>query len=202
MELQAARSTFERMGAKLDARSAGRMADEIRPSDAQGARDLRIFMFTDIVKSTDLVELIGDDAWGHLVRWHDATLTSLVSEHRGEVVRTMGDGFFVTFESARNAVECAVEIQRALRDHRRDHGFSPRVRIGLHRAEATREGSDWSGLEVHAAARICALAEGDEILLSGETARDASPEFEFSEPRTVSVKGIVRPLEVASVRWS
>jgi class 3 adenylate cyclase len=200
LEFQAARSTLERLGAKLDARRAARMAEEIRPTGPR-AREQKVFMFTDIVKSTDLVELIGDEAWGHLVHWHEATLTSLVTEHRGEVVRTMGDGLFVTFDGARDALECAVEIQRALRDHRSEHGFSPRVRIGLHRAEATREGDDWSGVEVHAAARIGALAEGDEILLSHETASDAAGVFDVSDPRPVSVKGIALPLDVVSVEW-
>jgi class 3 adenylate cyclase len=201
MELRAARSTFEHMGAKLDARMAAQAMHDIRPEDAARQRERRVFMFTDIVRSTDLVELIGDEAWGHLVRWHDATLASLVADHRGEVVRTMGDGFFVTFEGARDAVGCAVAIQRALRDHRRDHGFSPRVRIGLHEAEATREGQDWSGVEVHAAARIGEMAEGEEILVSRGTVEQAGNGFELSEPRSVSVKGIARPLEVVSVEW-
>lgn len=156
-------------------------------------------MFTDIVRSTDLVELIGDDAWGHLVRWHHATLGELIGEHHGEVVRTTGDGIFVTFADPRDAIGCAVAIQRALREHRTEHGFSPRVRIGAHAAEATREGDDWSGVEVHAAARISALAEADEILVSKETAEGAP--FEVSEPRSVPLKGIARPLKVVSVTW-
>ena len=201
LELNAARSTLERLGARIDARRAREAEAEIRPAATTAPRQERVFMFTDIVRSTNLVELIGDEAWGHLVRWHNATLASLISERGGEVVRTMGDGFFVTFEDARKAVECAVAIQRALDDHRREHGFSPRVRIGLHRAKATREGADWSGVQVHAAARIGSLAEGDEILLSRETAEAAGTTFSVSEPRIVSVKGISRPMEVVSVRW-
>jgi class 3 adenylate cyclase len=70
-----------------------------------------------------------------------------------------------------------------------------------HRAEATREGADWNGVEVHAAPRIGALAEGDEILLSRDTARDVSESFDLSEARTVSVKGTTRPIDVVSVEW-
>ncbi|MDP9295654.1 MAG: hypothetical protein M3O88_03015, partial [Actinomycetota bacterium] len=66
LEIQAARSTFERLGAKLDVRRATRMAEEFRPTEALGAREEKVFMFSDIVRSTDLVELIGDEAWGHL----------------------------------------------------------------------------------------------------------------------------------------
>jgi class 3 adenylate cyclase len=199
LELAGARSTFERIGAKRDARTAAALAEEIRPSRKEAPREHRAFVFTDIVRSTDLVELIGDEAWGHLVRWHHATLGELIGEHHGEVVRTTGDGIFVTFGDPRDAIGCAVAIQRALREHRTEHGFSPRVRIGAHAAEATREGDDWSGVEVHAAARIGALAEADEILVSKETAEGAP--FEVSEPRSVSLKGIARPLEVVSVSW-
>jgi class 3 adenylate cyclase len=201
LELKAAGSTFERLGAKLDSRQAADMAAEMRPAPLRAQREEKVFMFTDIVKSTNLLELIGDEAWGHLVRWHNTTLASLVSQHGGEVVRGTGDGFFVTFDAPGQAVACAVAIQRALDEHRREQGFSPRVRIGLHQEEATRDRGDWSGVGVHAAARVGALAEGDEILLSRETAERSGGTFPTSEPRRVSVKGISEPLDVVSVDW-
>src|SRR5919108_1977958 len=195
LELRTARTTFERLGAELDVRRAADAAGdrEVKP----GPRLDRVFMFTDIVQSTNLVELIGDEAWGHLVRWHNDTLAALVRAHHGEVVRTTGDGFFVTFEATESAIECAIAIQRVLDDHRHQHGFAPKVRIGLHRAEATREGADWSGKGVHAAARIGALAEGEEILASLDTARAGGP-VTVSDPRTVSLKGIFEPVEVVA----
>jgi class 3 adenylate cyclase/predicted metal-dependent hydrolase len=198
-EFHAARSTFERLGAELDVRQAAEAAGEARP--AAGPRLEKVFMFTDIVQSTNLVEVIGDEAWGHLVRWHNDTLSSLVARHGGEVVRTTGDGFFVTFDGNEKAIACAIAIQRALEEHRREHGFSPKVRIGLHRAEATKEGTDWSGKGVHAAARIGALAEGKEILASSETAEAAGDSPTVSDPRTVTLKGIFEPLEVVAVEW-
>jgi class 3 adenylate cyclase len=202
LELRAARSTFQRLGATLDAQSADRAIGQVRVArSATGAREDRVFMFTDIVKSTDLVGVIGDEAWGHLVRWHNETLARLVAEHRGEVVRTTGDGFFVSFDEAHQALACAVAIQRALADHRRDQGFSPTVRIGLHRSGATREGTDWSGVGVHAAARIGAQAEGDEILASRETAEAAENDYRLSEPQTVTLKGIAEPVEIVAVDW-
>jgi class 3 adenylate cyclase len=201
LELRSAHSTFERLGAKLDARRAARMVAELEPAAERAPREEKVFMFTDIVNSTNLVEAIGDEAWGHLLRWHNQKLASLVADHDGEVVQTTGDGFFVTFDRSRNAIECAVAIQRALDEHRRTHGFSPRVRIGLHSAEATRENTDWSGVGVHAAARIGALADGDEILISRGTADGAKDDFPVSEPRSVSLKGISEPVEVVAVEW-
>jgi class 3 adenylate cyclase len=202
IELEAAQRMFERLGAKHDAQRATRLLHEGPAGRSrQHVRESKVFMFTDIVKSTDLVELIGDEAWGHLVRWHNETLASLVAAHAGEVVRTTGDGFFVTFDNARDGVGCAVAIQRTLVGHRRDHGFAPWVRIGLYRAEATREGGDWSGIGVHAAARIGALAEADEILVSRDTLEDDELGFSTSAPRRVALKGISEPVEIVSVVW-
>lgn len=200
LEIGAARSTLERLGAKLDARRAARMAAELEPRD-DADREEKVFMFTDIVNSTNLVEAMGDESWRHLLRWHNQKLDAVVAEHDGQVVQTTGDGFFVTFDTARDAIECAVAIQRTLDEHRRTHGFSPRVRIGLHMAEANREEADWSGVGVHAAARIGALAEGDEILVSRGTVDAAGNAFEVSERRNVSLKGISEPVEVVAVEW-
>jgi class 3 adenylate cyclase len=201
LELQAARSTFQRLGATLDAQSADRAIGQARVARSPGPREEKVFMFTDIVKSTDLVGVIGDEAWGHLVRWHNETLSRLVAEHHGEMVRSTGDGIFVAFDEANQALGCAVAIQVALAEHRQDQGFSPTVRIGLHRSGATREGTDWSGFGVHAAARIGSLAEGDEILASRETAEAAESGHTLSEPRTVTLKGIPEPVEVVAIAW-
>ncbi|MEX2458769.1 MAG: adenylate/guanylate cyclase domain-containing protein, partial [Actinomycetota bacterium] len=200
LEARAARLTFEELGARLDVKRAVRLEDELAPRKDR-ARESRVFVFTDIVSSTNLAEAIGDEAWEHLVHWHNDTLNRLVSEHGGEVVRTMGDGFFVTFADPAPALECAVDIQRALAQHRREHGFAPQVRIGLHLAEATREGDDWTGVGVHAAARIGALAGGGEIVTSRETADAAGGDRSWSEPREVSLKGISQPVEVVTLEW-
>src|SRR6185295_4587825 len=113
---------------------------------------------------------IGDEAWEHLLRWHDDTLRAVFIDHGGEVVNSTGDGFFVAFDSTSAAITCATAVQRALAEQRRTHGFAPAVRIGVHSAAATRRGSDYSGKEVHVAARTAALARGGEILASAATA--------------------------------
>ena len=159
-------------------------------------------MFTDIVTSTDLIGLIGDDAWGELLRWHDRELRSSFAHHRGEEVNSTGDGFFVAFERAADGLECAVDIQRRLAKHRREHGFAPLVRIGLHATEATRKGRDYQGRGVHVAARIGAAAVGEEILVSGAALSEiSSNRFGLSEPRQLTLKGVDEPIEVRSVTW-
>jgi len=182
--------------------------EQLLPWQLRGARPqepsrvAKTFMFTDIVKSTNLVEVLGDEAWEPLVRWHDQTLRSLFVAHHGEEIVTTGDGFFVGFESPDEALGCAVAIQRTLAEHRQTHGFAPGVRIGVHATDATqvatRVGRDFHGRGVHEAARIAALAEGGEIITSRQT---ATPHFVISEPRTVTLKGISEPIEVVSVQW-
>jgi class 3 adenylate cyclase len=167
---------------------------------SEALRVVRSFLFTDIVGSTELIEAIGDEAWHDLRRWHDETLRACFAEHGGEEVDHAGDGFFVAFSSPAHAVACAIDIQRRLAKHRRAHGFSPRVRIAMHRAEATRAGAVYTGRGVHAAARLAALADGDEILASGPML-EALHDIRTSEPREVALKGLVDRLEVRSVEW-
>jgi class 3 adenylate cyclase len=201
MEARAARAGFEQLGARPAAEAAGRLLGELSAAEPEPDRVRRAFMFTDIVKSTDLIGVIGDEAWESLLAWHDQALRSLFVSHGGEVAHHTGDGFFVAFGDSRSALACAVAIQRELADHRRSQGFAPMVRIGVHAGEGTRRGQDFSGGEVHAAARIAALAEGGEILATLGTVTDAHGEFRASEAREVSLKGIAEPVQVARVEW-
>jgi class 3 adenylate cyclase len=169
-----------------------------RPQESK--RVMKTFMFTDIVKSTNLLEALGDEFWEPLLRWHDQTLRSQFLVHHGEEVVTTGDGFFVGFDSPDAALACAVDIQRSLAEHRREHGFAPQVRIGVHASGATQTGRNFSGKGVHEAARIAALAGGGEILTSLETAK-ATSGFKFSEPKAVTLKGIAEPMETVFVDW-
>jgi class 3 adenylate cyclase len=173
---------------------------QLRGKSVPERRVMKTFMFTDIEKSTNLAEALGDDAWLDLLRWHDETLRSAFVAHHGEEVGTTGDGFFVGFDSPDAAVACAVAIQRRLADHRKQHGFAPQVRIGLHASEAAQVGRDFHGKGVHEAARIAALADGGEIVASRATV-GASPQYPVSDERTVTLKGISEPMEVVSVDW-
>lgn len=159
----------------------------------------KTFMFTDIEGSTNLVEVLGDEAWQGVLRWHNETLRSLFAEHRGEEVVATGDGFFVGFDSPDEALACAVAIQRRLDEHRRVNGFAPKVRIGVHASGATQVGRNFSGKGVHEAARIAALADGGEILSSRETA--AGGRFPTSNPQEVTLRGTSEPMEIVSVDW-
>ena len=202
-DLRAARNAFERLGATRDLRRVDALLGEDAAQTAPTSRRVtKTFMFTDIVTSTDLVGLIGDDSWEELLRWHDRELRSAFAEHGGEEVNSTGDGFFVAFERAGDAIDCAVDIQRRLARHRREHGFAPLVRIGLHTTEAAREGRDYRGKGVHVAARVSAAAAGEEILVSSATLSGIGPiRFALSEPRRLTLKGVEEPVEARSVDW-
>jgi class 3 adenylate cyclase len=199
LELEAARSAFERLGAITDERLSAERLDALRrPSERAVAR--RTFVFTDIVGSTTLLEAIGDDAWNDLRRWHDETLRACATRHDGEEVDHTGDGFFLAFPDATAAVACAREIQQRLTEHRREHGFAPQVRIGLHAAEATSTGSNYLGIGVHTAARIGAVAGAGEIVASASSV-EGMDGLELADPRTVSLKGLAEPVDVVSIAW-
>ena len=194
LQLRAARSAFQELGASPQARRLASLIDV----GLTATPVTRGFLFTDIVASTQLVEAIGDESWQALVRWHDQTLRSLFQAYDGEEVDHAGDGFFVAFPDSNRAVECAVAIQRRLAEHRSEHGFAPQVRIGVHAAEAAESDGAYRGRGVHEAARIGALAGGAEILASAHSAGGAFP---ASEPHSVSLKGLSEPVEVVTIEW-
>jgi class 3 adenylate cyclase len=207
LELDAAKAGFERLGAIPDLRRAeGALAalqrEEGAPSLRQATdRAARAFVFTDIVDSTKLAELVGDEAWDKLIRWHDQTLRSLVAEHGGEEIKGTGDGFFLAFKDPDSAVECAIAIQRRLDEQRHAQGFAPAVRIGVHWAEATRTGLDYFGTGVNLAARVGAHAGGGEIAVSATTMERSRRTFTELGRQTVELKGISEPVEVVSIDW-
>jgi class 3 adenylate cyclase len=204
LELHAAKTTFERIGAQRDARAAAALLGEGAETTAPvgpAPRVTRTFFFTDIVSSTNLIAVIGDEAWQDLIRWHDDTLRAVIATHGGEEIRHQGDGFVVTFDDPAHAIDCGIEIQRRLTEHRRAHGFAPAVRIGIHSAEATKRGLDYAGVGVHAAARVGALAGDGEILVTRATLDASGRAYASGDARTVQLKGIVEPVEVLPIAW-
>ena len=207
MELQAARATFEQLGAgpelrRTDERLAALLSDgRADPTGPSPERALKTFAFTDIVDSTRLAELLGDDAWSKLIRWHDQTVRAVISEHGGEEIKATGDGFFLAFADPDAAIEAMIAFQRRLAEQRDRQGFAPAVRIGLHTAEANRTGLDYIGIGVNHAARIGAAADGGEILVSVATLDAARRSTADVPRRTLRLKGIGEPVEVASIAW-
>jgi class 3 adenylate cyclase len=203
LELRTAHASFIRLGARRDAELA---ADLLRPeADPRPTADrtatTRTFMFTDVVSSTDLIAVIGANAWAAARGWHDVTLRGLFAAAGGEEISHAGDGFFVAFAEPGPAITCAVEIQRTLERHRREHGFALPVRIGVHTAAATETPDGYAGRGVHEAARISALAAAGEVLASAATLAEAPADVDAEPTREVRLKGLEKPVAVATIHW-
>lgn len=197
LELEGAQATFAQLGVPLEERRVERLLVSLTP----GVRESQTFVFTDIVDSTRLVELLGDDGWNSLLSWHDRTVRACITAHLGREIKHEGDGLFMAFPDPRSALDCAIALQRTLDEHRHEHGFAPPVRIGVHAAEATRRGGDFFGQGVHVAARLAAAGIAGQILTSAATVAAAGGGYSASEPRALDLKGFAEPLHVVEVDW-
>ena len=142
---------------------AGTAGSFAKPAYYAGDRMLATVMFTDVVGSTALAERLGDSRWQELLSLHNRIVRRELDSFRGREVKTTGDGFLATFDSAARAVRCAAAIR---------NGVAPlelAIRVGLHTGEVEYVGADVRGVAVHAAARVTALAGAGEIFVSGTT---------------------------------
>ncbi len=148
-------------------------------------RILATVLFTDIVDSTRRAAELGDRRWGELLDAHDEIGVREVERFRGRRVKTLGDGMLAVFEGPARGVHCA----EAFRDAATDLGID--VRAGLHVGECDLRGDDVGGLAVHIGARIAALAEPGEVLVS-RTVRDlvAGSGLHFADRGEHELKGV------------
>ena len=153
-------------------------------------------LFSDIENSTALNSELGDEEWVKLLAAHDRLLHTYVEKHRGLVVKSQGDGYMVVFSTPELALGASLDIQRALsakRQRSRRLRRTPiRVRIGMHTGTAIEKEGDFFGRNVAMAARVAAMADGGEILVSTDIAErlSDSSEFAFVEEDTVEFKGL------------
>lgn len=123
-------------------------------------RQLAAIMFTDIVGYT---ALMGKDSAKalELVRISKEVQKPLVEQHHGKWLKEMGDGAMVQFRSALDAVNCAVEIQKAARAE-----LDAKLRIGIHLGDVTVENDDVYGDGVNVASRLESIADPGGIYIS------------------------------------
>jgi class 3 adenylate cyclase len=123
-------------------------------------RALATVLFTDIAASTDHLAERGDRAWREVLDRHDLLVEQLVTQHRGRVVKSLGDGALAIFDGPTRAVRCARAIVQMPDD---EH---VQIRAGLHTGEVEMRPNDVAGIAVHIASRISELATPGEILVS------------------------------------
>jgi class 3 adenylate cyclase len=166
----------------------------IRPTP-ETERVLATVLFTDIVGSTDRARSLGDHAWKDLLDRHYAIADKQLERFRGRQVVTTGDGLLATFDGPARAIRCAQAIRTALLD------LGLEIRAGLHTGEIELAGSDVRGMAVHIGARIAALAEAREVLVSS-TVKDlvVGSGIEFDDRGVHPLKGVPGEWRLYAVR--
>jgi pimeloyl-ACP methyl ester carboxylesterase len=156
-------------------------------------RVLATVLFTDIVGSTARAEEIGDRRWQHLLDEHNEILRREMKRFRGNEIKSLGDGFLVSFDGPARAVHCSLAMVNAVRP------LGLEIRAGLHTGEVDLQNSDVTGLAVHIASRIAAHARPGETLVS-RTVKDlvAGADLCFVARGEPELKGIVEPIELFS----
>jgi class 3 adenylate cyclase len=148
-------------------------------------RVLATVLFTDIVGSTARLSELGDRQWRDVLASHNALARRQVERYGGRIVDTTGDGLLATFDGPLRGIRCAI----ALRDAVRRIGLT--IRAGLHTGEIERNGDHVTGLGVHIAARVQALAQPNEVLVS-RTVKDlvTGAALRFADRGPHELKGV------------
>jgi class 3 adenylate cyclase len=153
--------------------------------DREPDRALATILLTDIVESTNRAAGVGDRRWRDLLHAHHRIVRAQLERFEGREVNTIGDGFLAIFELPSAAVRCARSIRAGLSEIGLD------VRAGLHTGECELIDDDVSGLAVHIAARIGALAGPGEVLVSGTVWQtSAGSEWEFADRGVHRLRGV------------
>jgi class 3 adenylate cyclase len=126
------------------------------------------FLLTDIEGSTRLLSHLGD-GYAALLKDVRVIIRDAVRRSGGRRVDAHGDEYFSVFADAVPAIEAAVAIQRSLGTRIWPNGVDVRVRAGIHSGRPTLTDTGYVGLSVHTVARLCSVAHGGQIVVSGKT---------------------------------
>ncbi|MCA1832027.1 MAG: adenylate/guanylate cyclase domain-containing protein [Actinobacteria bacterium] len=157
-------------------------------------RLLATLLFTDIVGSTQRAAELGDQLWRGLLAKHHAIVRRGLRRFSGSEIDTTGDGFFARFDQPARAVACAFWLLRNLAP------IGVHIRAGVHTGEVEVVRGEYRGIGVHIAARIMAMADAGDILVTS-TARDlmAGAEFTCVDRGEHELKGVPTPWRVYAV---
>ena len=183
-----------------DTATASDWAPAVEPADGGTVT----IVFSDIESSTEFATSLGDRSWYQLLENHNRIVREQVRRFGGYEVKSQGDGFMLTFPSARRAVRFAIASQRALEAELKTDGRPVRVRMGMHTGEAIVDSSgDLFGRHVIVAARVANLAVGAEVLVSSLVREivSASGDIAFGPAQQVQLKGIDGEHTVYALDW-
>ena len=165
---------------------------------------LASILFTDIVRSTDLLYELGSERYEGVRRRHVAHLRTALQEHGGREVKSLGDGMMAIVPSAAGAIAVAVAMQRRTAAQARAAAIDLQLRVGVSAGDIAEVDADFHGPAVVEAARLCQVAAGGEILVSDVARRLAGdrPDFSFEEAGPRTLKGMPAPVHTHRVLWS
>jgi pimeloyl-ACP methyl ester carboxylesterase len=148
-------------------------------------RVLATVLFADIVGSTETAARIGDRRWQDIIQSYYALIHAELARFRGHEISTAGDGVFASFDGPARAIRCGLAICEAVRQ------FGIDVRVGVHTGECELIAGKIGGIAVHIGARVAALAQSGEVLVSA-TVRDlvAGSGLQFEERGVHTLKGV------------
>lgn len=156
-----------------------------------GERILTTILMTDIAASTEHLSAVGDGAWDQLLDRHRVLVREVLERYRGTEIDTAGDGFLTMFDGAARAVQAAREIRDAVR------GIGLDIRAGVHTGEVELVPGGIRGLAVHETARLMALGEPGDVLVSGTTRElSAGSGLAYEDRGSQVLKGIPAPRQV------
>jgi class 3 adenylate cyclase len=158
----------------------------------------RTVLFTDIVESTSMTQRYGDEMALALLNIHDRIVRNALSATGGREIKHTGDGIMAVFVSAASAIRCGINVKQGLEKHR---GENPdraiRVRIGMAAGEPIERHNDLFGSTVQLAARLCAYADPEQILVSNAVAELClGKALPFKDLGRVALKGFEQPVHV------
>ena len=179
--------------------------DQPKIAKLSGNEGTVTIVFSDIESSTEMATQLGDTKWFAVLRRHNDIIRKAVKKYGGNEIKSQGDGFMLTFPSARAAIFAMSDVQRDLLKQAKEHPDTPiRVRVGVHTGEAIVDAEgDLFGKHIILAARVANLADGGHILASSITKEIASSrgDIHFGEAREVTLKGIEGDHHVYEVDW-
>jgi len=165
----------------------------------EGERKLAAIMFTDMVGYTALGQR-NESLSLALVEEQRKLIRPILSRHNGREVKTIGDAFLVEFPNAVDAVRCAYDIQRAIREFNLSLGSEKRIhlRVGVHVGEVVEAQGDISGDAVNVASRIEPLAEDGGVCVTRQAYEFVRNKVDIplSSIGPRSLKNVAEPMEV------
>jgi class 3 adenylate cyclase len=178
----------------------------IRPGDSIGISRLTI-LFTDLKDSTAFYYKVGEAQAYHIVREHFGFLSEIIYKHNGTLVKTIGDSVMAVFYDSKDGVAACLDVRDHLEEFNRKNKTEISIKLGIHEDNCISVNMnnlmDYFGTAINVVARLHALSDGNDIIISEEIMQNPAVELLLKKnkklKKTRLVKGVPHPLVFYSV---